>query len=648
MTNNDLPDPRDARGHAGGSWDRAAHERLYGLNLNTGLGDFLVQEVAPKDFLEFGAGLCALAKYLGARRTLGPSFCLEPEVEPAGDLAPGIELLNVDVLASPAPRVLDRLFDLVLSIEVAEHIPRDRHEALFDFLVSRAGRLIVFSGARPGQGGHGHVAERPELEWREEFTRRGCRFDPALTLRARSLSNPRNINHRKNLQVFEAPFRSEALLSMESRAQPYLQDLLTIVLKNGARFTGNLFYVDLAGAIAGRPEHSLHWKRENLLTLAARAGNILEIGFGAGHSALLCLLANRHSKLTIIDPEEFGHVRACIDYLRSVFPGRVTFVPGYSTDVLTSLPAVSFDLVHLDGGKDKTIARDMDLLKPLVSHDHVLCIDDTQNAGVQAEVTRRCDTGEIDVTPFEALIAASRQSRWTHCIARFGSNSIGQHDKVLADMAAIYRGVDHPSIYTNPKMPGRARADYLIRAMRDVESCGLTGAFVEVGVAAGHSSVIAALAASRQFPRDFYLYDTFAGFGSALPDEKDLRGISIRDYDLAKYDQDACKVPNVRARLEAAGQAPEQLFLIEGYAQETIPQMKPPRIAILRLDADLFDPTYVALRELFDLVEPGGYIIVDDYGHWRGCAEAVDKFFAERGLAFPGKAIDYTCYGWQV
>lgn len=648
MTKNNLPDPAAARGHAGGSWDRAAHEKLYGLNVNTGLGDFLAQEVAPKDFLEFGAGLCGLANYLGARRVLGPSYCLEPQVEPAGDLAPGIELLNVDVLAAPAPRVLDRLFDLVLSIEVAEHVPRDRHEALFDFLVSRAGRLIVFSGARPGQGGHGHIAERPELEWREEFTSRGCRFDPALTIRARSMSNQRNINHRKNLQVFHAPARSEALLSMEARARPYLQDLLTIVLQKGGRFTGNLFYVDLAGAIAGRPEHSLHWKRENLLKLAAHARDILEIGFGAGHSALLCLLANPHSKLTIVDPEEYSHVGACVDYLRAVFPGRLTFLPGYSTDVLASLAPASFDLVHLDGGKHKTIAADLDLLKPLVNQDHVLCIDDTQNPGVQAEVARRCDIGEIDVAPFKSMIAASHQSRWTHCIARFGAHAIRQGDRILAEMAAIYQGVDHPSIYTNPGTPGRARADYLIGALRDVEAHGLTGAFVEVGVAAGHSSVIAALAASRQCPRDFYLYDTFSGFGGDLPDEKDLHGVSIRDYDLAKYDQDSCKAPAVRARVEAAGQSAERLFLIEGYGQETIPRLKPPRIAILRLDADLFDPTYVALQELFDLVEPRGYIIIDDYGHWRGCAEAVDRFFAERGLAFPGKAIDYTCYGWQV
>jgi hypothetical protein len=56
MTNTNPPVAPVAQGHSGGSWNRAAHEKLYGLNLNTGLGDFLAQEIAPKDFLEFGAG----------------------------------------------------------------------------------------------------------------------------------------------------------------------------------------------------------------------------------------------------------------------------------------------------------------------------------------------------------------------------------------------------------------------------------------------------------------------------------------------------------------------------------------------------------------------------------------------------------------
>ena len=634
------------KGQGGGSWDRQTHEHLYGANLNSGLGDFIVEHIKPRDFLEFGAGLCGLATYIGHRMELRKSYCLEPDVSPA-EVSPNISLLNFDVLSEQPPRLLDQYFDLILSIEVAEHVPREKHEALFDFLVARAGRMIVFSAARPGQGGHGHIAERPEMEWRHEFIERGCRFDPVLTMLARNMCNSRNINHRRNVQVFHAPDRSLEILDLERKARPYLQDLLTIVMRHGGRFTGNLFYVDFQGACAGRPEHSLHWKRENLRQLAARASNILEIGFMAGHSALLFLLANSDSKLTIVDPLEFSHSQECFDYLLSAFPGRLELIPGYSTDVLPNMPARCFDLVHLDGGKDKTITSDLDLIKPLVAHDHVLCIDDTQNVALNGEVTRRIHLGEIEVGGFESMIAASRMSRYTHCIARYSSESLNLNDGVWSRMRNLYRDVAHPSIYTSEGQAGRGRAEYLIKALRAIESCSLTGAFVEVGVAAGHSSVIAALTASRYFPRDFFLYDTFSGFQDPLPDEKDYKGKSIHDYDLDKYAQEPCTAPAVRRQLEAAGVLSENLFLVEGLAEEMIPLIKPPRIAILRIDADLFNPTYAALREMYDLVEPGGYIIVDDYGHWKGCAKAVDLFFSERDLPFPGNKIDYTCYGWR-
>jgi len=86
--------------------------------------------------VEFASGLGALANYVGERTVLGPSYCLEPEVEPDGELAPGLNVLNVDVLAGPPPRLLDKLFDLVISIEVAEHLTRDRHESLLPCLRS--------------------------------------------------------------------------------------------------------------------------------------------------------------------------------------------------------------------------------------------------------------------------------------------------------------------------------------------------------------------------------------------------------------------------------------------------------------------------------------------------------------------------------
>ena len=636
------------QGYEGGGWDKKAHETLYGRNLNTGLGDFIIKEVRPQNFLEFGSGLGALSNYISHSMHLEPSYCIEPAIESSDSYGENVSLLNVDIFSTPVPSVLNKLFDTVISIEVAEHIPLELHEALFDFLVSRAGRMIVFSGARPGQGGHGHIAERPELEWREEFTKRGCIFDLELTLKARNQSNTRNINHRKNLQVFHAPLRSTELCQLEEAAKPYLNDIAMLVLMHGARMTGNLFYVNLENALAGRPEHSLLQKRENLLSLAKNAQHILEIGFCAGHSALLFLLANTTSKITIVDPAEFKHAHHCVSYLKRMFPGRVVFIQGYSTEVLPTLPSNQFDFIHLDGGKDKTIHTDLDLLKPLVTRDHVICIDDIQNPGVNEEVQRRMKLGELVADEFNNINRKSvTDSKWQHITARFNIDLQETNAAIMKEVIDIYENVNHPSIYTNEKQSGAPRAYYLIHAMKDVERSGLKGAFVEVGVAAGHSSVIAALASSKYARRKFFLYDTFAGFEKDLPNENDLNGKSIKDYDLAKYCDAPCKEENVRAKVLEAGVPKDSLFLIAGPAQETVIKIKPKSIAILRLDADLYEPTMAALRELYPLLEPNGYLIIDDYGHWQGCKEAVDDYFTEIGTAFDGEKIDYTCYGWK-
>jgi SAM-dependent methyltransferase len=70
------------------------------------------------------------------------------------------------------PIDLGRKFDLVQSLEVAEHIPAANSEIFVDTLVAH-GALILFSAATPGQGGEHHVNEQPLEYWREIFRARG-------------------------------------------------------------------------------------------------------------------------------------------------------------------------------------------------------------------------------------------------------------------------------------------------------------------------------------------------------------------------------------------------------------------------------------------------------------------------------------------
>lgn len=64
---------------------------------------------------------------------------------------------------------LSRHFDIVQSLEVAEHIQASSADTFVDNLVRHASGLVLFSAAPPGQGGEFHVNEQPYEYWRKKF-----------------------------------------------------------------------------------------------------------------------------------------------------------------------------------------------------------------------------------------------------------------------------------------------------------------------------------------------------------------------------------------------------------------------------------------------------------------------------------------------
>lgn len=79
------------------------------------------------------------------------------------------------------PIHLVRGADLTLCLEVAEHLPPDSADTLCDTLADATGETLLFSAATPGQGGSGHINERPKSYWIEMMEQRGLRVDEWLT-----------------------------------------------------------------------------------------------------------------------------------------------------------------------------------------------------------------------------------------------------------------------------------------------------------------------------------------------------------------------------------------------------------------------------------------------------------------------------------
>jgi hypothetical protein len=95
-------------------------------------------------------------------------------------------------------------FDLAYSIEVGEHIPEAYARNFVKYITSLSD-FVVFSAAFPGQGGQGHINERPQEYWRDLFLLEGFEY---LVDQSREFSHRlRENNFRgwlpQNVQLFQ-------------------------------------------------------------------------------------------------------------------------------------------------------------------------------------------------------------------------------------------------------------------------------------------------------------------------------------------------------------------------------------------------------------------------------------------------------------
>jgi SAM-dependent methyltransferase len=92
-------------------------------------------------------------------------------------------LRRVDVVNEDIPSWDN--FDIVLSLEVGEHIPEvdaERYVEACCYPLTHARRdAIYFSAARPGQGGEGHINLKPKSYWVRLFARQGYYLNPEAT-----------------------------------------------------------------------------------------------------------------------------------------------------------------------------------------------------------------------------------------------------------------------------------------------------------------------------------------------------------------------------------------------------------------------------------------------------------------------------------
>jgi len=83
--------------------------------------------------------------------------------------------------------------------------------------------------------------------------------------------------------------------------------------------------------------------------------------------------------------------------------------------------------------------------------------------------------------------------------------------------------------------------------------------------------------------------------------------------------------------------------LIKGRVENTLLEEKnlPEKISILRLDTDWYESTKIELEVLYPRLMSGGFLIIEDYGHFKGFRKAVDEYFKDNMPYL--HYVNYTC-----
>jgi hypothetical protein len=157
----------------------------------------------PATIVDFGCADGALLQVwreLGCKCVVGidphgPETWRVQNAEGKQVLGEGATHLRLD-LARPIG--FEERMALAICLEVGEHLPPEAAPTLVDSLCNTSDR-VLFSAARPGQGGEGHINEQPLAYWRELFTQRGYVQQDIVRWR---LSGDVSWWYRKNIILF--------------------------------------------------------------------------------------------------------------------------------------------------------------------------------------------------------------------------------------------------------------------------------------------------------------------------------------------------------------------------------------------------------------------------------------------------------------
>lgn len=200
-----------------------------------------------------------------------------------------------------------------------------------------------------------------------------------------------------------------------------------------------------------------------------------------------------------------------------------------------------------------------------------------------------------------------------------------------------------PNAFT---MSGLKRLDNLQACVERTLRDGIPGHFIEAGVWRGGCCILmkAILAVNGVSNREVWVADSFAGFppenAAQHPLDKQILS-QPGGWNLA------VSVEEIRSNFARFHLLDDRVRFLEGWFEQTLSSLDNVSWAVIRLDGDLYSSTMASLTSLYPRLNPGGFLIIDDYGAFEACRTAVEEYREAHQIRDPIQRIDWTGVYWR-
>ena len=193
-------------------------------------------------------------------------------------------------------------------------------------------------------------------------------------------------------------------------------------------------------------------------------------------------------------------------------------------------------------------------------------------------------------------------------------------------------------------MIGLRRLDNLEFCITDVLRRGVPGDLIETGVWRGGATIFmrAVLEAYGDPDRVVWAADSFEGLPKS--DGSHFKDVEAGLWRLPRL---AATLEEVRANFERYGMLDDRVRFLKGWFKDTLHTAPIERLAVLRLDGDLYESTMQALEALYPKLSVGGYCIVDDYHTVPGCKAAVQDYQARHDIFVDMPTVEFGSVFWR-